>query len=204
MTQNSIERLFRLKEEISSLESDPKVKSLLEKGTKLESIVSELDITEQTAAEMLVPQAVSRSSGPIFSLEGKRRIPINVGKKMLMQSNLLSIRSEIDELLAKLERDDEVVKRSLLLEALDELGISYMDAAELLSPGIIQSASKGLEGAKPNKRATRFWKNPHTEEFVKARSTANNKLRQWAYEHGKHILKDWLVDPEDAPKHMQD
>ena len=168
-------------------------------------VIDELGLSPNNAAEMLVPQAVTDASQPRIALSGKTRIPISPGKKMLMQNDLLAVRSQVDELLGKLEKDPDIQKRARITETLSDLGISYMDAAELLYPGIHERASRAQTPAtRSGQRQVKYWKNPHSGEVVKARSNANGQLRSWVTEHGEQILKDWRITEEEAPEAMRD
>lgn len=198
MSEKSIERLFRLREELEALQSDPAMQELLSKKDALRSTIEELGLTEADAAALLVPESVTNKAAPLVYLAGRRRIPSSPVKKRLLQSNLMAVRTEVDHLLGRLDKDPEIQKRSSLIAAIQNLSISHTDAAELLAPGIMQDAQKGTSSKPQGSRRSRTWRNPHTEETVSAKSTNNKQLKAWVEEHGKGILTSWLTETKDG------
>lgn len=206
MSQNSVERILALKKELASLEDDPAVQNLMSQGVSLRETVSELGLSDREAAEILAPQSLAKPEKPLISLSGRTRIPNSAGKKMLMQDDLLAVRGEIDRLLERLEGDPAIQQRIVLVEAIEKLGIRQMDAAEFLSPGTFRRISEGVATQAKSRRGhrVRFWKNPHTGEVIKARSTSNGTLRRWAVEHGEAILTEWIIPREEAPQELRE
>lgn len=190
MSYNTIERLFQLEAELAALKNDPRMQELLAKKEQLVRKVSDLGFSEAEAAALLAPEQAS-SSAPLVQLTGISRIPGSPVKKRLLQSNLIAVRSEIDHLLERLEKDSAIQQRAHLISATQELGLTMAEGAELLSPGIM---SHQPEKKARRVRRDRTWKNPHTGETVKARSTNNKTLRAWSAEHGNAILNDWLIN----------
>lgn len=205
MSESIVEKLFRLERELDSLKKAPETQKILVKKDALLSRLEELELTPQEATEMLLPQAAGPATGPLLELVGRRRIPVSARNKLLLHSNLLDIRNVIEDLLKKLEQNPEVQKRLALMAASQELGLTHETAAELLTPGVLKAGiSQDASPASRTKRRARYWKNPHTEEIVKARSTTNGTLKRWANEHGESILENWLIAAEDLPEAMRE
>lgn len=195
MSDNRIVRLRELQKELEELEKDPGIQNLMGKNEELQKVVSDLDLTNSEAAEMIMPRSVANPEGPMVELSGRTRMPNSPGKKMLLQDDLKAVRDEVDRLLARLEDDSAVQIRTLLLEEISKMGVSPVDAAEFLAPGTYERSMKASAvKQKPSGRRVRTWENPYTGERVEAKATSNKRLRAWVSEHGEDILEQWLVD----------
>lgn len=197
-----------LQKQLIELENDPALIELLSKRDDLIAIINNLGLSEEDAAHALLPENEANGEKLVY-LDGLLRMPIKVEKKLNMHSNLLSIRDEVDRRIARLEEDPVIKSRSILLEKVLKLGVTPADAAELLLPGLsagngekpIASKSSDIKGTKAS--SVRYWRNPHTQQVVSARTTNKKEIQEWKAEFGNGIVTDWEISEAEAKQYSK-
>lgn len=209
MTDAKILRFQALQEELRKLEEDPDLKEKLSKVDHLREITSRYGLTDEEAVMMLAPEVVTAGVSTGISFSGINRMPTRTDKKLKARQELLMLRDQIDRQIAKLEDDETVKSRSLLIKDVESLGFSPLHAAELLSPMLFASETRGkkvatksytdspVKPAKP-KRPLRYWQNPHTGQIIEGRSMGSSTMQRWIYEYGREVVNDWEISAEEA------
>lgn len=207
MSATKLARLQALQQQVAELESDPDIQQEKEHWNHLSEAAKAVEVTEEEAAEMLVPNLAGAK--PVMSIKGLYARPTSDARKWMFHLELKQLEKHVQERLEEMSHDPAVARRALLMSEIETLELTPVQAASLLAPERMEkivgprrkkankSASEDGQEPAPVARKTRYWKNPHTGETVAARATSRITLKRWAADHGEHIYNDWEITKEE-------